>query len=311
MTKRGLREGFTLIELTLAMLFIGLLSISIVLIISNTVSSFQRGMKLSRVNAVGTELVEELRSSIQSSSAKSLLAGCYANVYASGNFLGPVQREKCEQDNAKNYIAVVKTSRVTVDGRTQTVPILGAFCTGSYTYIWNSGYFETENANFYEKRTNNWAKIRYLDGGTVKEYPAATDKPFRLLRIQDESRLICMAAVDHTGQKYELENGTISSNVFDVTSLSFGTLRDERIDLLPAGSGNDLAVYDISIARPAISENGSNVFYSGSFILGTVSGGINIMASGNSCSAPNDIVSGNYNYCAINKFNFAVQVNGG
>ena len=136
------------------------------------------------------------------------------------------------------------------------------------------------------------------------------EKPFRLLRIQDESRIFCLAAVDKTGESYELPRGGIS-NVFDVSEVSYGTLRSDIVDLLPPDNGNDLAVYDISVARPAISENGDNAFYSISFILGTVSGGVNIVAQGNACAAPNGIVSGNYSYCAINKFNFAVQVNGG
>lgn len=310
MSIKTYRDGFTLIELTLAMLFIGLLSISIVLIISNTVTAFQRGMKLSRVNSTGTDLVDDMRASIQSSSARGLLSSCYANIYSSGTSLGPEQRQKCEQDNAKNYVAVSKVAKIRLDGVEQEVPILGAFCTGSYTYIWNSGYFEAENAVFPEKTNRDWAKIRYLQNGRTYDYPGPGEKPFRLLRIQDESRIFCLAAVDSTGESYDLPEGGIS-NVFDVSAVSYGTLRSDLVDLLPPDSGNDLAVYDLSVARPAVSENGDNAFYSISFILGTVSGGVNIVANGNSCVAPNGLVSGNYSYCAINKFNFAVQVNGG
>ena len=310
MSIKTYRDGFTLIELTLAMLFIGLLSISIVLIISNTVTAFQRGMKLSRVNSTGTDLVDDMRASIQSSSARGLLSACYANIYSSGTSLGPEQRQKCEQDNAKNYVAVSKVAKIRLDGVEQEVPILGAFCTGSYTYIWNSGYFEAENAVFPEKTNRDWAKIRYLQNGRTYDYPGPGEKPFRLLRIQDESRIFCLAAVDSTGESYDLPEGGIS-NVFDVSAVSYGTLRSDLVDMLPPDSGNDLAVYDLSVARPAVSENGDNAFYSISFILGTVSGGVNIVANGNSCVAPNGLVSGNYSYCAINKFNFAVQVNGG
>ena len=310
MSKKTYRDGFTLVELTLAMLFIGLLSVSIVLIISNTVSAFQRGMKLSRVNSTGTDIVDDMRASIQSSSAKALLSTCYANVFPSGASLGEEERKACIDDNAKNYVAVTRVSKVRINGKEEEVPILGAFCTGSYTYIWNSGYFEVEGATFDERNNNQYAKIRYLDGGDIKEYPKAGDKPFRLLRIQDEARIFCLAAVDNTGESYHLPDEGIS-NVFDISNISYGTLRDDLVDLLPPDSGNDLAVYDISVTRPAISDSGDNAFYSVSFILGTVTGGVNIVSNGNSCVAPNDIMPGNYNYCAINKFNFAVQVNGG
>ena len=231
MSIKTYRDGFTLIELTLAMLFIGLLSISIVLIISNTVTAFQRGMKLSRVNSTGTDLVDDMRASIQSSSARGLLSACYANIYSSGTSLGPEQRQKCEQDNAKNYVAVSKVAKIRLDGVEQEVPILGAFCTGSYTYIWNSGYFEAENAVFPEKTNRDWAKIRYLQNGRTYEYPGPGEKPFRLLRIQDESRIFCLAAVDSTGESYDLPEGGIS-NVFDVSAVSYGTLRSDLVDLL-------------------------------------------------------------------------------
>ena len=310
MSSRTYWDGFTLVELTFAMLFISLLSISIVLIISNTITAFQRGMKLSRINSAGTDLVDDMRTSVQNSSAKGLISSCYASVYSSGTSLGLEQRKKCENDNAKNYVTVSQIAKIRLSGIEQEVPIFGAFCTGSYTYIWNSGYFEAENATFAAKSSRQWAKIRYLENGIAKEYPAAGQKPFRLLRIQDESRLICLAAVDKTGESYELPESGIS-NVFDVTEVGYGTLKSDIVDILPSDSGNDLAIYDISVARPAISENGDNAFYSVSFILGTISGGVNIVANGNACVAPNGIVSGNYSYCAINKFNFAIQVNGG
>ena len=44
--KKNARAGFTLIELSLSLVFVGILSIMMVLIISNTVSSYRRGITL-------------------------------------------------------------------------------------------------------------------------------------------------------------------------------------------------------------------------------------------------------------------------
>ena len=64
------------------------------------------------------------------------------------------------------------------------------------------------------------------------------------------------------------------------------------------------------MATPATNDLGKASFYSVSFILGTVQGGINVMSSGNFCKAPEEDDS-NFDYCAINKFNFAAQATGG
>jgi hypothetical protein len=53
------------------------------------------------------------------------------------------------------------------------------------------------------------------------------------------------------------------------------------------------------------------LFYAGSFILGTTTGGPNIKSNNGNCAVPGDVVYSNFDYCAINKFSFAAQANGG
>ena len=72
-----------------------------------------------------------------------------------------------------------------------------------------------------------------------------------------------------------------------------------------------LAIYDLYVSTPAESVAKNNLFYSVSFILGTIQGGINITKSGNFCATPDDYGIENFDYCAINKFNFAAQAVGG
>ena len=288
-------------------------------------------MTLGRVNTVGTDLVDDFRSSVQSSSAGSLLSSCYMAIYGEGGkTMEKAERDKCADDEAHNFVSVTKTTNsMTIDGVkvNDEVPIYGAFCTGTYSYVWNSGYFWANNASFDGKRNNAWAWIDftdYSDGKSVTVKIGQTEK-FRLVKLYDTRRLICASAgvkKDGSGERptYAVDD---MDNVFRVSSLSYGVIKlddgvvvnnkrevvTSTIDLLPADSGNDLAIYDLSVAKPALSEG--NIFYSASFILGTVYNGVNIMATGSGCATPNDYNDGNYNYCAINKFNFAMQINGG
>lgn len=307
MLKETLREGFTLVELSLSMVFIGILSIAIVLIINNTVSAYRRGLMLSQVNTTGIGLVDSMRAAVQNSSVKTLTGSC-ATIYSSST-----ERTKCEKDGAYRFVSVIKTGKVKINGgrKTITVPIYGAFCTGSYSYIWNSGYFESDDATFDEKNSKSWAKLKYLNTrGEVREINGSSEdsnRPFRLLKVEDNSRAVCIAA---TGQSRYAEPSGGISNVFDVTSIGYGMIQETPEDLLVADNSNNLAIYDLAVTAPAESPSGTNAFYSVSFILGTINGGINILAKGNTCATPTDYANENFNYCAINKFNFAVQVNG-
>ena len=75
-------------------------------------------------------------------------------------------------------------------------------------------------------------------------------------------------------------------------------------------SENNLALYDMSVFAPAVHKLTSSAYYSGTFILATLRGGININSTGEYCSDPPDNLNTDFAYCAINKFNFAMQANG-
>lgn len=58
------KQGFTIVELMLAMTFVATLLISIAVVTINIVTIYQRGLALKAVNNVGRSLVEELTTSI-------------------------------------------------------------------------------------------------------------------------------------------------------------------------------------------------------------------------------------------------------
>ncbi|MDO5475445.1 MAG: hypothetical protein Q4F61_03655, partial [Candidatus Saccharibacteria bacterium] len=104
-----LRKGFTLLELTISMLFVSLLSISIVVVINNVIMSYQRGAVLSRLDSVGNSIVDDMRSAVQDALNTTRLG---------------------------ENISITKTTQtMKINGEDQNnIPIYGIFCSGSYTY---------------------------------------------------------------------------------------------------------------------------------------------------------------------------------
>ncbi len=315
--RKSFRDGFTLVEVALSTAFVGILSIAIVLIINDTVAAYRRGLVLSQVNTTGMDIVDDLRTAVQNSSSRSVTNDCVA-FYGDNNAVSTI-RQQCIDDGAYNFIAVTRYSNITILGKEEkNVPIFGAFCTGSYSYIWNSGYYESSQAMFAEK--NTWATLRYLGADGEREINGTTrngvdtGKPFRLLKVRDDNRAVCSSEVrwDKAAKdfinNYNLPYDKKIDPVFDITG--YGVLEEEPVDLILADNENDLAIYELLVARPAESTTRMNTFYSVSFILGTIDGGINIRSSGQSCSPPADYENENFDYCAINKFNFAIQASG-
>lgn len=305
MAWRLYKKGFTLIEITLSLVFVTILALAIALIISNTIEAYQRGLILNRINTVGMSLVDNFRLAVQGSSGKTLKASC-AIVYQD-----PIENNKCEQDEAYRFVSVTKYSAMSVKKGTGTVnyseiPIYGAFCSGTYSYIWNTGYFESSDASFNGKN-GGWAKFKYKNKSGGTEVIGGGNKPFRLLKIKDTTRAVCISAT--AKNQYATPAGGVP-NEFDITGIGDGQLDEDPEFLISDNETEKLALYELLIVRPALATEDNSLFYAGSFILGTVGGGIDIKATGKTCAAPNDYGVENFDYCAINKFNFAVQANG-
>ena len=306
MQDRKVRTGFTLIELSLSIVFIAILSVAVAIIVANAISSYHRGVILNQINTTGMEIVDDIRASIQNSSARSVKNEC-GNVYDE-NGTDATAFKKCEEDRGRNFVVVTRNANVTMGNKVlSNVPIYGALCTGNYSYVWNSGYFFSEDVKKIDGAEK--VKLKYKMGGATNatEYP----EDIKLVKIHDENRDVCITA---SGNNYTDGAGSAggSVNVFDMTNSESGGIVDEEpISLIGDSSG--LALYDLSTAVPASSKSIDSMFYTVSFILGTMSGGINVVSSGDFCTPPGDTESGveNFNYCAINKFNFAAEASGG
>lgn len=283
MEKSGFYDGFTLVELSLSLVLIAVLSLIIALLIMNILSSYRRGLALNQVNTAGIDIVDDMRTAVQRSSTKSVVEKC-KEVYSGQS----ENIARCEADGGREFVVAAREAVVQKVGQ---VPVTGVFCTGLYSYIWNSGYF-FQQKNVVEEAQKT--KFMYSDGSS--NY---TKDDFRLLKVRDTGRMICVAA-----SKKAFEN-----NAIDVRNE--GKIIEEPVDLL-ASTDAGLALYDLSAITSAEKDVvSSGLFYAVSFVLGTVQGGVNIAASGNFCATPNDYEDQSFDYCSINKFNFAARATGG
>ena len=321
MHKHDCREGFTLIELSISLVFISILSIAVVLVIMGAISSYHRGITLNKVDSVGTSLVEDIGHSIRVSAAGSLTKKCKRS-YSDASVV-----DECEADGGKNFASVVWYATVEVGDNEldSPVPVFGAFCTGSYSYIWNSGYFFDTNEYTVKGEGGTEiasASLKYR----VNDGEEAEKKNFKLLKIEDGTRAVCESAIKDVGsniggekeEKYKIDDDDLGS-VFDMSAIA--NTSEEPTEFLSgsaAGSTDDknnetnLAVYDLTTTVTEQADVYKNIYYYNSLILGTVRGGIDISVSGNNCATPEGVNQGleNLDYCAINRFNFAALAKG-
>lgn len=308
---RKTKKGFTLIELSLSMAIIGVLSVVMMMMISNAVSAYHKGLTLNQLNTVGMSLVEDMRVAIQNSPARSVADEC-VTMYQGSESGADGAQIKCSADKAASFVTQVRKGQVKTVGGDEyfDIPLEGVFCTGKYTYIWNSGYLVNGGMGV----GISTLQLKYK----TSEREGITDAKARLLKIHDENRMICKTTAGYkaTGADAGKPSDYVkvaedplakySSSVIDISGLT--VLDEAPEDLLESNGG--LAIYDLEITQPATIENLDVMFYSASMILGTLRGGPDITVANDTCKAPEDL-NADFDYCAINKFNFAARAVGG
>ena len=280
-----LKKAFTMVETSLALSFIGVLLITVSYIIIQMSSIYQKTLSVKSVNAGGRELIDDFDHYI----AASNLAN--TNILCSG--LTDEATAKCQSDGAYKHIYQQYYSdgsnNFTRDATSSSVPTFGTFCTGRYTYIWNSGYV----LNGKDKTIKDYrVEVTYTKGDDEIK-----TKDFRLLRVKDSLNDLCG---NFNGSTYELNADTYNLSL---------SLESEPEELL-GNSDTELALYDLHVFRPGRHNLTGHAFYSGTFILASLQGDVDIMADTSYCTAPQEGYISEFTYCAINKFNFAAQAIG-
>lgn len=286
-----------MVELTLAMTFISVMLVTIALLVIQITAIYQKGVTISTVNSVGRELIDE-----------------FSRVIGASPIIGIDPDKNGYIDDAeyrRYFIQTSDTSGLTSEGhKVADQPVHGVFCTGQYSYLWNTGYA----MNLYENsRGASDYRLGYKADGKAVNYD------FRLLRVPDDGRRICAlySALTAGGEKNILIQ---SRNGLEIDGSSISVTIDMEPEELLSPGENDLALYDLQLFPASVNESTGHAFYSGTFILATLKGGVDIYSSGDFCRETNDSgeitrVSGSdlttdFSYCAINKFNFAMRSTG-
>ncbi len=318
-TKNSAKRGFTIVEVTIVTAFVAMLLITITVIATNISAIFQKGLTLNGVNTVGRNLISEFTSAINA--APSIDTTSFCNMYLNED----EAKKKCVEDNAFRYIFQTRTGTATdttvSEGGTEEVDVqyFGIFCSGTYTYMWNT-YYGT-------KAPGNNLKLTYLEAdggaGTKKTLPEG-DEPFRLLRFEDKTYRACaqnvkpndytiLPSVTNVGSDLEIDVTKLENDASNpIPTPRQGFLESSESDI-------NLDLYEFVIFPLSQDVVTLRAFFAGTFILATNNGDVNIMRSGDYCD-PGGGTTGNtgslqslasgFNYCGINRFNFAARTAG-
>ena len=133
MIQRRGRQGFTLIELMLAMAFVGILLVAIAAISMNIMRTYTKGITIREVNQAGRTVTEDMQRTIAT-------AVPFSVVKKSGESTDTVNSQYVEKAGQG-----------------------GRLCTGTYTYAWNYGSTRQLSGRSDESRQPVYNT--YKDGG--------------------------------------------------------------------------------------------------------------------------------------------------
>lgn len=255
---RRTKKGFTIIELMLAMLFLSMLLVTITMLILQITGIYQKGLSLRAVSSTGKQLIDEFTRVVGGSPL--------------GQDIMPASSSDSEVKKAVQKYFVSNP----VNG---TLQYNGTFCTGSYSYIWNT-----------------WYSLEDGQGQTL----SVNGNTYRLARVMDATRDVCAQA-----------NGT-KSGLNNVRQTNIQVQNAEPIELIHSDE-SDLILYNFTVFPATQQKLTGQSFYSATFILATIRGGVDIQTSGDFCDVDSSEtlgLSSDFNYCAVNKFNFAMRATG-
>lgn len=309
-TLAATKSGFTMIEFSIATAFIAVLLISIAIVTSNIITIYQKGLTLKAVNSVGRGLIDEFNSTINAAPAVDVDSLCDSHLKNDN-----AARSICRADHADKFIFQHRFGNRQAPSNESNgeVQMNGIFCTGKYSYIWNTYYADEAKE---KGHSNSVVKIKYRDLGGQPQ----TLEDFRMARIEDPTYRVCSAV---TTDEYQTpwSSGT-ADNEIDITKLANGT--SNNIKTPEQGFLNsfdlDLWLYELTMFPISQDDFTYRTFMSGTFILATERGNINLARSTEYCDVNHladdetatDLlnIGSEFNYCAINKFNFAARTAG-
>ncbi len=312
------KKGFTIVEVTLATAFVAVLMISITLITTSIAAIFQKGLTLRAVSSVGRGLISELTTSINAAPSVDVVSLC--NMYLTD----PDATNRCIKDGAFKFLYQESVANTidTVSHSGGNIQYGGVFCSGTYSYIWNT-YYARNQAGLglgislrYRSAHTDLAQGTVLPGGDIS-----------LIRFEDKTYRACSSNVNPTTYEF-IDRSPVGPNFIRPNhEVDMRTLANGVELLMPVPQSNflddseiPLDLYELVIFPISIDSVTYRAFFSGTFILATTNGDVSVLRTGDYCD-PNGMLTGNtatstldigsqFNYCGINKFNFAARTAG-
>ncbi len=280
------KKGFTIVELSLAMVFLSILMVSITALVMRLTAIYQKGLTLRAINSAGTEIIEDMTRTIGATTKFVEIGDEGANGINSLNTSAYVGKYYFVKNDNVNYNGDATTGNTVVSQR------YGILCTGTYSYVWNSARALREDDNF--------------RGITVQVQGGGTYRP-KFAKIYDRNQSFCSEAADTSSTKVRYNNLnaartiTINKDNYYADLISYDEL--------------DLAVYEFNIVPITQSKLTNQSFASMNFIIATKNGGVNINTSSDFCRDDGNEYSEEYNNsgfsnCSVNKFTFSVRTGG-
>ena len=245
---RSVRQGFTITEVSIATAFISILLIAISAVTINVTSIYTKGNTIKAVNSAGSAIISDMTAALETSR------------FSSADFAD------------RSHYARSEKRRIGINN--SEVPAYGVFCSGNYSYLWNSGYAIRSNTN----------KLRIKYSNTTGE----GNSKFRLLKILDPNRSACT--------NFDANNNR--------TTVSKTKSASSPTELLSDSDAN-LALYNLTPTSVATDPISSQVLISMTFVLATVDGDIDIISSGDYCQQTT--ANSDYERCAVNRFSFTTR----
>ena len=273
----GKEGGFTLVELTLSMGFVGSLLIIITLTTMQFMSIYNKGLTIKEVNNVSRVVVRDMQQSV---------AGVNAFL-VSYNAVGG------ESEHARSLVDARDKQQQYYEDPANG----GRLCTGSYSYAWNYSSALNGMGPGGAAALDEDQPIQYLVEGSDKV-------PIRFVRVLDPSYVLCSYTDNEGGElpdmapnKYLNVFGEGNNNLALYT-FEIDTPLNSPISLVNDGAEERVVKSDVS---------SMSTFYRVKFTLGTQMGDEHISGVDSSCKPPSESTFNKSEYCAINVIEFVAR----
>jgi hypothetical protein len=266
------KKGFSLVELMLAVAFLGTLLLSIAILTMQLINIYTKGATMRAINSLGSSMMKDIRTSIVAS-----------NSYP------------------KNLDSDVEEYYWNNKGVLSPEPTAGMFCTGSYSYVWN---YQTAMMHAYRGVMEPYYYIEVGTASNERAYGFARIKDANCNRFRDLKKDYEVTGNTNKG-KITLSSEEEMTVLLDGKKGGDGTdLALYDFSIISATRSNGLSgkgLYDVSFVigtmRGGINVNSSSNYCSNNY-------------GGSDDATQVAYADASISYCAVNRFEFVVRQSG-